>query len=212
VLKNYIYQQAWQQTQHARGKFQFGLLWQSLMNLIYQQKLNSNSYITDTVKHLLGIAARQVPAMAPVVDGEENLAPMKIIQQAFIESYQLKNYWPQVMAPAFLNKETSPIVYYSLNFPTLLEGPAYNNKASTIRADLKDVKLHMDTIFEKAQHNYNLLENKTFQYFHTQADKEDRIHSSNELPKFDARLLALKETYSQHSFCYSSSLAWAKQK
>ena len=53
---------------------------------------------------------------------DESLAPVKLIQEAYVERYGLKKYAPTIMIPHHFNmhSEKEPPVYYSLQLPTTM--------------------------------------------------------------------------------------------
>ncbi|NEU34928.1 hypothetical protein GN156_30175, partial [bacterium LRH843] len=81
------------------------------------RNLKPNPYLLDTAKHLFAIALGEVPGYAPQLDDEQ--LPLRVLQQAYVESYGMKKYVPTILAPVNFSLETKsfPAVYYSLSYP-----------------------------------------------------------------------------------------------
>jgi hypothetical protein len=202
---HYLFKHAWQQAQFAIGKIELSLYWESFVDAITSRNLKPTPYLADQVKHIMAIAMSRWPAFRPA-DDSQLVAPIKGLQQAFMEVYLLKNYLPTIMHTEILSNNSIPI-YYSLYYPTLLEGSPNNKSASTIMLDLRDIKLLLDTyscsIFNRGTNL--LLKNNDFEYFHVEPDIYQEIKSSKIIFTQDEGFLQGKDKYSSHIFCGTSS-------
>ncbi|GJM07632.1 MAG: hypothetical protein DHS20C10_13660 [marine bacterium B5-7] len=115
-------------------------VWSLIYSLIKKKlSLKPDAFIFHTVKHLISIAAGGASAFAPAVDDID--APISLIQKAFVETYRLTNYNPIVMTPAsfdMYDKQAKP-VYYSLQFPNLLDFSPKSSESETIVSELYKV-------------------------------------------------------------------------
>ena len=187
-FQRYLFRQGWLQSQRVIQKEQFGVFWQKYHRAITQRRLRPTLYLTETLKHLLLIASGESPALAPVCQSDL-VAPIGGLQKALLDVYILKNdYIPTIMHTVLTDQKSDNSVYYSLSFPTLLEGtPESKNSSSTIMLDLRDIKLLMNTLLRDSTIEYSFLKNVSFDYFHVEDDIYNDIQSSKLISKLDAR-------------------------
>jgi hypothetical protein len=204
----YLSKTAWQQSQYAIEKITFSLFWQAFTNAISSRNLKPRSYLVDTIKHLLLICSGASPAIIPANHKQTLFAPILQLQQAIVDIYQLRDYLPTIMYAASLNdlKKQLP-VYYSLSYPTLVEGSPFNTSFSTVMLDLRDIKLLMDTLIYRVNIKDNFIKNLKFEYFHTGDDIYKEIKSSNKAQKEDSRLTDDLALFSDRKFC-ETSIFW----
>lgn len=198
----YLFEQGWLQSQRIIQKEQFGVFWQKYHRAITHRRLRPTLYLSDTFKHLLLIASGESPAFIPV---QSNLvAPIRGLQKALLDIYQLKNnYIPTMMCTGLPNQKKHNLIYYSLSFPTLLEGsPESKNTSSTIMLDLRDIKLLMNTLLRDSSIEHSFLKKVTFDYFHVEDDIYNEIQSSKLIPKEDNRFA--DTTFPDLDFCSTS--------
>ncbi|GJM07470.1 MAG: hypothetical protein DHS20C10_12040 [marine bacterium B5-7] len=206
---NLIFKRSWGQAQLSVDRTAMVSLWQHVLDLISERGISPNHYMLDTVKHLLLIAQRKGIGYTPTI-GEETLFPAERVTNALIDVYQTK-YHPTFMYANSLDviKEHEQ-VYYSLSHPCLLEGIPYQGKRSkTVMADLRGVKMLVDTLRDRAHGERevgNLLEHAMFQYYHVEHDPCGEIQESQVLPNTDSRLLT-QLTKCELPFC-DTSIFW----
>ena len=202
-FKDYVFKQGWIQSQYAIANFEFSIFWQQFVKAIHQRNLKPSIYLSDTIKHLFAITAGAAPAFTPD-DDSQRIAPTEALKQALLEVYQLKNYLPTFMHAGMLGNENLKTLYYSLNFPTLLEGTPEGKKELTLMFDLKEIKLMLETFQRFLTSENNLLSKINLNYFHVQEDKNAAINSSKVLVKFDKSLLLDQKSYYEREFCATS--------
>ncbi|MDO8954564.1 MAG: hypothetical protein Q7V63_06925 [Gammaproteobacteria bacterium] len=206
-FKAYLNELAWQQSRYARQHIILSLLWKSLAVEINRRNLRTRAYIIDTLKHLIGVASKSVPAFNVVTD--DVLIPLQEIQQAYIDQYLLKEYLPTMMAPATLgsNSEYNK-VYYSLSKPTLVEGaPDERDNTPSILTDMREIKSVYD-LFKKSSHLDGLkvsAENMNCKFYHIEPSQMDSIHSSSLLAKENPLFLMDAKRFKGREFCASAS-------
>src|SRR6185295_19349700 len=121
-------------------RYEFAIYWQSLVKAIAYRRIQPTPYFIDNIKHLMLIAAGEAPAFQPAIEGE-SYAPIQGIQEGIVNVYMIEKHFPLIMhAEMFTRKSLKP-VYYSLVFPTLLEGSPHSKcNSSTIMLDIKKIK------------------------------------------------------------------------
>ena len=87
-------------------------------------------------------------------------------------------------------------VYYSLTFPTLTEGSPLKKGTSTVIADLRQLKLLIETV---------KIPNANFEYFHTREDKYEKIMPSFEILESDPHFLQDETFAKNRTFCDCSA-------
>ncbi len=206
-FRNYLFEMGWEQAKFATDKINFSLAWESFAQTISSKRIKPTPYLADQVKHIVNIAAGKWPAFKPAEDNE--IAPIDGLQQAFVDIYKLKNYLPTIMYADLLGLKKHLPVYYSLYFPTLLEGSAQNFSVSTIMLDLHDIKTLLDIFKQNLLNNkkfdYNVLDNINFEYFHVDQDKFNKFKSSKLLEVEDSRFLKDLKKFPDKIFCTTSS-------
>lgn len=210
ALRHYFFKHTWQQAKFAISRVELSLGWEIFVDAISSRKLKPTPYIADQVKHILSIAAGRSPGFRPN-DQSQLVAPTWGLQEAFIDIYQLKHYFPTFMHPHTIDAKDSKPAYYSLFFSTVLEGTPHNKSSSTIMLDLRSVKLLLNTAFERSvnlQSKFNAaIKNTTFEYFHVEVDKFEEIQPSKIIPKNDDTFSKSILDLSDRSFC-STSAFW----
>ena len=197
-----LLQQAWSYTRHSRNHMFFEIIWQFLAQAQAQTRLKPNVYVLDTVKHLINISTGSVMAFAPLRLQDERIAPLKILQQAYLEEYNLKYYIPTILAPAYLKPDSC--VYYSFLVPTLLSlSPNYNFR-NTLE-DERNIKNLLEHFFKQFAEHYASCgdlfgKGIQFKFFHFDADPLHGIHASKDLPLFNSKLSQFAEDPSR-IFC-----------
>lgn len=159
----------------------------------YHQKLNP--YMVDTAKHVMAISTGSSTGHQVAID--ENVAPIRGIQQAYIESYSLKIYAPIIMQPAYLNDGPGSCVYYSLQYPMLTETTQIMRKVATKLEDLRELR-QLFNLFVAEIKNFNHMVNATplerfinqvaFEFYHSDRDRFGEISSCTQLPEQDSLL------------------------
>lgn len=204
-FQRYLFEQGWRQSQYAIDKIKFGLFWQHFVRAITHRNLKPAPYLSDTVKHLLLIATGSAPAFI-AADESQLAAPTQILQEAFIDIYQLNHYLPTIIHPALLAENGSRAsVYYSLALPTLLEGSPQSKSNTTLMLDIRDIKLMLETLLRAIDIKNHILSDIKFEYFHTEEDKFGEIQSSKLVPTLDDSFLTTNKYYKDRIFCATSS-------
>jgi len=210
-FQNYLYQQGWQQTSSVRDHRGLSYIWNTLSNVIREKQLKPNPYHVDTIKHLMAILMGTLPGFKSA-DASEQVGPTRKIQDAYLETYGLKDYLPIIMHPHRLTpNDTVGSVYYSLMMPTLMDGlQQYKSTSSTVN-ELRNIKVVMDLLMEglkavDAPLPTRLLTSQ-YQYFHSSVEPSDDLHPIKEMPAADPRLMDLEKRYKNRVFPISGPFA-----
>jgi hypothetical protein len=186
-----VLKQGWENTVHLRNHMTFELIWQLLAQAQVHTRLKPNAYVIDSVKHIINIAARASLGFAPVAAGDETSLPLHLIQKAFLEYYNLKYYIPTILAPAYL--QVNRPVYYSFLLPTLLSLSPQFSFRNTLENErnIKDLleRFTHEVIEYYPKYRDLLRRQMKFEFFHFEADANQNIHLSSQLPQFDAAFL-----------------------
>jgi hypothetical protein len=198
-FERYLFGHSWRQSQYAMEKVKFSFVWQIFMGAIYKRHLNLRPYLADTAKHLFLIASKEWTGFCPA-DDSQRIAPTLGLQKAIVDIYQLKNHLPTIMHPTPLEEvERLFPVYYSLSYPTLLEGEPEHGTLNRIMPDLREIKMAMDTLFERAtpqeKIKLSMINDVTFECFHSENDLYNEIRKSTEIAKEDNRFMALEKEF-----------------
>lgn len=207
-FKDYIFEHGWKQAQFSIGKIEANLQWESFAEAISLRNLKPRPYLADQIKHLISIATKKSPGFRPVGDNQ-NIAPIKGIQNAILNIYQLKDYIPTVMCICPLEEAANKIpLYYSMSFMTLLEGTPIDKSTSTIMLDLRKIKLLLDTLKQYTKNNasfkHNMLNDTEIIFFHSDKDKLGEIRHSSEIFLEDEAFLKEEKLFPGRKLCESS--------
>ena len=207
-LQLYWAQEAWHQMLHWSNKVYFDLSWETFLLELNQRKIKMDTYLLDTLKHLISIAFGIIPGFK--IAGDESAAPTKLIEQCYINDYGLKIYAPVIMQPAFLQiNHRDDAVYYSLQIPTLPQKlPIIKNFTSTMRL-IRELKNLLEIFLETANKwpeplaktgRYDFLKHITFDYFHSDFDKLKSIMPIDAMLKADPTLRKHEKLYPDRLF------------
>lgn len=199
TFNNFILQKGWHQTEYLRSEHSFCFLWQLLNEAITELRLKPSYYQFDTVKHLITMQLGGFPGFVPAKRSSSS-APISLIQDAYVNVYQLKDYLPILIHPGIIRNSEQP-VYYSLGMPTLPEGGAAQSSRGKLK-ELKTIKLIMEQFFLAVKETSlpipDCLRKIKYRYFHTNYDSD--VHLSEDLPRFDRSFIELENVYQGRTF------------
>lgn len=200
----YLFKLSWKQLQLLRDVTEFSLLWSSFGDEINNRNLKPRPYLVDTIKHLVSIANGSGVAFKPATD--ETALPVSIIQNAYMDFYNLKDYIPTVMQPCKLQGKEK-LAYYSLAFPTVLESSPFVKNAPSLIEDERDLKRLMETFLRTIKQGdmINPIKHVTYEFFHTHLDQYGEIQESNTILEDDPRFIFMfSERHQSRLFCATS--------
>ena len=201
---------AWQSSGFERNQIFYEF---SLSCMQANLKLKVNPYLLSTARHLMSISLGSTPGFKPATD--ELLAPVKLIQSAYMESYDLRKYAPILMHPSHFNPHdlnASP-VYYSSQLPTAISFSPRSRKLTSTLLDLKELKYIIDIYKEEISQRRVHLQNTIidiipkidYDYFHSKPDLRDGIRSSSRLPEEDSEFTTILATQDELPFSYNGT-------
>ncbi len=203
-LYNYWHQQSWKQLIHWSNKMILDFNWGAFISTLSIRKIKPKLYLLDTVKHLISIACGTIPGFRPV-DDTENTMPSKLIQDAYMRDYGLKTYTPLLMQPDFLlPNQKFNAVYYSLQYPTLLEKPSEFQNFPSVMAMIRELKQLIETFVDimsewpvtnPSKDKMDFLDKIAFDFFHNEADQHKEIQQTKKMSQTDSNLNLYPEKY-----------------
>lgn len=202
----YLVSKCWQQFQLLEDFTEFSLLWSFFTHEINKRNLKPRPYLIDTIKHLILIAKGSGIGFTPTVN--DSALPASLIQQTYLEDYNLKEYIPNIMQPAKFGKGSK--IYYSLSFPTLLESSPYFKNPPSIIEDQREIKKLLDILVDIIKKipnpSINLFKNIKFDLFHPNHDPFGQIISTKAIAEGDIRFLKYaSDSKEKKVFCTTSS-------
>ncbi|CAN5284361.1 hypothetical protein BH10PSE19_BH10PSE19_09530 [soil metagenome] len=213
-FNNYLYEKGWQHSAYGRIRSIFDIVWELFARAINAKGLKPNSYVLDTLKHLVFIGTGGSPASAPH-SGNCEAGPLDNIQLAYINNYELRDYIPTIMQPAYLLLDNPKPVYYSLQSPSLLESVPKSRNLTSIVDNIRELKELVDHFLGEAfdEHlkiaNVSINEtiNKlTFDFFHNQSYAYGNdIRPTNEMFNEDKNLLYVPSGKKTRKFADTSA-------
>ncbi len=193
ALSLHLLTEAWQRSGYARHLPFYHYLFSMAQA---HKQLKSSAHLTDTFKHLLAIASGYSLGFAAATD--DTLAPVSLLQQAYMHSYGLKKYVPTLMQPAtFAGSDAKP-VYYSLQLPTAFEFSPRGKQVSNTLQDLRELHALFVAFRDVMSHPSALLQGAPacvqwpqleLDFFHSKVDPLGEIQLTDQLPAQDAGLL-----------------------
>jgi hypothetical protein len=198
----HLFKISWKQSKLLRDVIEFGLLWASFSEIISNRGIKPRTYIVDTLKHLTSIVGGSGVAFRPATD--DATMPVSLLQDIYVNHYNLKNYIPTFMQPCKLHGQNKT-VYYSLAFPNTLESSPYTRNSPSIIDDERSIKvllkILMDTIKSKNSSS-NPFKNVEFEFFHTDFDLFGEILNTKDLVAGDDRFnQSVKQYVNNRTVC-----------
>jgi len=199
---HHLLEKAWALSSYNRNIWAFDWIWQQFSESLSEKGLKPSTYLMDTLKQLVLIGVGVVPGFRPshladkgfsVENDAEAAGPIEALQRIYLEDYGLKNYVPTMMVPHhFHTNELCKAVYYSLQMPKI------KRLNETFLEEAKNGKLKIEgTPVEW------LVKNIKFDFFHSDKDCYDEIHSSEELAKEDPSFMKYYDSDKKRKFAES---------
>jgi hypothetical protein len=210
-LRNYILERAWRQFEYDRNRIYYDIAFSLIQK---KRNLKPNPYLTDTARHLYSIALGCVPGFSPAID--DDCLPVRLLQEAFIGSYNLSKYTPTIMIPRnYIFESNDSPVYYSFQHPSTHMFSPKSRKVSSTLYEMRELA-HIMKIFGEELSRENAICSDTvlnnvaasvkFGYFHNEIDSHQVIQHSANIQNYDTRFSSLlaetridKSTFAQDS-------------
>jgi len=202
----YLLKKSWIQSKNTRVKTEYSIMWESFASAIRARNLKPGPYIVDTIMHLLFLANRAVPGFKPA-DTSQLMLPSLAVEYAYQHIYQLKEYAAIVMQPYVLGARGDvSSAYYSISYPTLLEGTPAIRRAPSIISEIRDIKTLMNTLERILEshdsHIYKFIKSAMFDYFHNEEDRFQEIAHSKDILEGDQNLADCLSRFEVKTFPY----------
>ncbi|MFN7096252.1 MAG: hypothetical protein ACK4PR_01635, partial [Gammaproteobacteria bacterium] len=192
-LHHYLLSEAWKQSINGRNQMSYDVAWEIFSREVKQRNCKPKTNTINIIKHLMSVSAGIFPGFTPT-GKDETAAPIKFIQDCYINSYQLKEYAPILIVPHHLRGLSIP-VYYSLAFPTQLEYAPKNASTSTIIEDIRELKMLVDIFLNSQNDNIH-----HYDFYHSEDDQFGEIQHVSELPVSDPHLMVYPGEYGHRRF------------
>lgn len=212
---NLLLQRAWRQSTYARDKTIFEFNWKQFCNLLIEHGIRANPYLIHTLRHLIFMGMGILPGMAPA--NSDAHAPVSGLQTIYSDVYKLKYYIPTMMVPTYFSPvEKSRPIYYSLQYPTLIDSiPVYRNHVSAAD-DLRELQdltssfaqmVHAGELKLESNLIQKLFEKADFTFFHSDMYTYGGISPSHRIPEEDPAMLQVPKHIldDEKKFCDRSS-------
>lgn len=206
TFQNYLFKKAWWQSRGNRIQVEYSIIWEAFSKAICSRNLKPNSYLVDTIKHLLMLASGALPGFKFADKESELLLPAQLVEKVYPEIYELKEYAALLMLPHILGaSNNSSSIFYSMAYPTLLGGTPAIRKAPNIIEEIREV-MRLMAMFKKIvclqeDRVFEVLKKINFEYFHSNRDRFGEISISQNIVSSDASILAIfKERFAGKRF------------
>lgn len=165
-------------------------------------KFKPSPNLLNTLHHVIAIS--QSKKMGYRMAADDTNLPLAIIQSAYIDTYKLQAYSPEIMIPAFLEDEN--LIYYSLSYPNKFDFSHVQNKTVSRHDELVkllDMILYIqENITDQDGTLMGLTKNARFRGIHLDADENNQIISTLELAKgFKSKYKGLEFPVNSSFFC-----------
>lgn len=208
TFHHFLLEDVWGRTQFWRNKIIFDYIWDSFVKELSRKNMKVTPYSVDIVKHIIMVSLGVLPGFAPLQN--EDLCPLRALQDDFINIYNLKNYAPVIMAPRYFSLSDPHPIYWSLQLPVYFESIPHPRSHNSVLVNLCDIKQLLDAL-KKSVRDFSIkgvigtpieeCANKViFDYFHSDIDPEGLIRPTSEMPKEDTRLIKCPNNYGKRAF------------
>ena len=197
-LQRYWLYEAWTQSYNCRTQMSYDVSWEAFSKAVTKKNWKPKAYIISILKHLMAIGTGTFPGFIPACDSEI-AAPIKFLQDCYINHYLLKEYAPIIMSPHHLSDPNIP-VYWSLSLPTQLEYAPRARNTPSVLSDMRELKMLMEVLFSSMKDNPIQCE-----FFHCEPDESSKIKPFSDMPMGDKRLMKYPSEYGERIFPFNSA-------
>lgn len=185
----YLHKEAWLQSRSNRVQIEYSIMWESFAKEVCRRNLKPNSYIADTIKHLLLLTSGTTPGFAVADPNSELLLPVRVIESAYNDIYGLDQ------AALVMQPKTLPLanhnhpIYYSMAYATLLNGSPLIRRTINVLSEVREVRtlmLTLEPILQSREERiYDIIKNVNLEYFHSDEDNFKEIQNSQTIADTD---------------------------
>lgn len=184
----YMLTKAWQDPIFKRNQFVLDLAFYLVQK---DRNLKPNPYLADTVRHLIQLGTGNIPGLMPAID--DSAAPIKGLQEAYIEDYGLKKS-PVIMHSHHFSLPKNKPIYYSLQLPTTAAFSTRSSKIYSKMSDMRELKRLMSIFFSEIARSQmeskknqlaNLAQDVAYNFYHCEEDQQGEILNSSKIVDLD---------------------------
>jgi hypothetical protein len=146
--------------------------------------------------------------------------PLELLQKVFVESYDMKKYYPTIMQPANFDFEQNSLpIYYSLQNPSTLVFSPKSRRASSTSFEMRELE-HIMRVFieELAKDNgicsdtiiHKIAKGVLFHYFHNKIDRHRIVRSSVKIAEMDERFYLIHPKYKLAEAVFASDAPFVR--
>lgn len=211
-FSDYLFNTAWQDSQYWRYKNTFEIAWETFIYEVIDRNIKPNLYLASLVKQLILTGIGVLPCLTVAED--DAVAPIKALQNVYLEDYVMRNYFPVFMQPHTFSFGDSMPSYYSLQYPNLLETIPMPRTLPSVLSAIPEIHFLLDSFKEKIAGDWvaenspidRFCKNVKCDYFHYRAEEWNDIFSTEKLPEEDSRLMPEKNDQRDRKFVSTSNL------
>lgn len=214
AFHHYLLQKAWKSSGYWRNKMLFDYMWDSFLLELSRKNIRPSHYLFDTAKRLVVLASGHLPAYAPA-GRDQDCAPIRGIQEVYMDAYGLKGYQPTIMRPQKYRQGQREPIYYSLQFPNCFSTTLPPRTSNSIISDLRELRGIMERFIEGLQSQSicgaegtpieHMFEHVRLDYFHNEAGVEDSVRHTSHIVTEDPMFTRQFADQSDRSFCDTSA-------
>jgi hypothetical protein len=169
-----------------------------LTEIHFQENLKPTLRVIDILRNIFAVAAGDSLGFQPAVD--DSMLPCSLIQEAYINLYKLKGYYPTIMQPAYYGRLDQNPVYTSINMMSI------DNLYDVLKVHsdaqlIEDVRylfikyaeiLKLDKVNTDAFYLSEIIKNSNIEFFHYLRYKDTPLIDTKEIAQLDARFITEK--------------------
>lgn len=214
-LKQYLHELAWKHYEYERNRVYYDI---SFSMIQQRRNLRPNPYLADTARHLFATAIGAAPGYVPALN--EDALPLHAIQEVYMDSYNLKKYYPTIMRPTHysLEDDNEP-VYYSLQNPsTHVFSPKSREMTNTL-FELRELENIMRVFIEELSQENKICSDTIigkiakcieFNYYHNKPDRYHIIKLTNQISELDKRFEMISKKFKKPGAKFASDAPFVR--
>ncbi len=183
LYSNFL-ERAWVQSFNCRRQFELQVAWESVLNAMRKRNIYLQPRLSSHIKQLYLISEGIFPGMVFAEDHEEDVAPIKLIQEIYRDIYQLRHHDPLLMRPQHL--QPNQPVYYSLNFPSYFETHIPIKSIPRLADETRFLAKTMQVIHNEVRFEADA--SPLFKFYHSQVERDALVLNSSQLIYGDPKL------------------------
>ncbi len=206
-LRHFLLETGWKGTSFLRSDIFFNIIYSHAQE---EKNIKIDPYLSDTIKHLYYLGCGSYQGL--VLANSDLAGPINFLQTVFNNIYNL-GYTPTIMHSNYLTPTSKKNLFYSLQFPTLLEfAPKSQAKATNLDAlyyiQHSMGRLKNYILNEKANLSelelYRWANNINYSFYHSHPSEDDTVRPVTELVTEEPILQEEQKKFNK-PFCETNS-------